>query len=126
MSEGRVAAVLLMEYENKEEADKNANIYKQCPHVFFWSNYFNQATVILNLPEAKKTWAEYIEKYPETTLGALTAQLVYQDKVYTPDKLEKLDKSVVKRESPSPCGSDCNICVSFQNDCPGCPVQDLT
>jgi len=123
MSDGRVAAVLLMEYENKEEADKNANIFKQCPHVFFWSNYLNQATVILNLPEAKKTWAEYIEKYPETTLGALTAKLAYQDKVYTPDKLDKI---VEKMECPSPCGSDCNICVSYLNDCPGCTALDLT
>ena len=126
MTNGRVAAVLTMEYENSEEAEKYANIFKNCPHVFYWSNHFNQATVILNLPQTKKTWAEYIEKYPETTLGALTAQLTYQDKVYTPDKLEKMDKPIEKMECPSPCGSDCKICVSYHNDCPGCPALDLT
>jgi hypothetical protein len=121
MTSPTVCAILNLEYETPKEADKYANIFKNCPHVKFWGNNHTSTTIILEIPPEKTEWVEYIQKFPETTFGGIDAKLTYV-KLYYPAKFNLKE---FEEKEVSPCGSKCNNCVSLHHLCPGCPAVKL-
>ena len=106
--------VLVGRTEDEDDAEKICGIFDDCPYCVMNVVKERMLVLLFSIPEDHRWWLEGIEKEPERTLGLSQAEIFFSE------RFDDLKKKIVSREEP-PCGSDCESCESYLEECSGCP-----
>ncbi|NHJ31468.1 MAG: hypothetical protein FK732_01270 [Asgard group archaeon] len=86
MTDKMFCAMFIGKTKSEIQAAQMTNKYKNCPYVYFIASKHLTVYGIYILPESKKWWLEYIEKFPgKETLGLETIEVHYIDDVKYPN-----------------------------------------
>lgn len=73
-------------------------------------------TLVFYMPEDHAWWLEEIKENPEETLGLKEADVFFSD------EFEGLRDTDLKKDlEKGPCGTDCQRCRFYPDECKGCP-----
>ena len=112
----KVLGILVGKCEDEKGAERISNLFDGCPY-----NISNRAenkflTFIFYIPKDHVWWLEEIKKNPEGTLGLKKADVSFSDEF---DNL--IDIEYEKDLEEAPCGTDCEDCEFYPDECTGCP-----
>ncbi len=106
--------VLVGRAEDENDAEKICSLFDNCPYSMMNMVKEKMLVLLFSIPEDHRWWLEGIEKEPERTLGLSEVELFFSE------HFDDLTKEVVMKEKP-PCGTDCESCESYMEECRGCP-----
>ncbi len=115
-----IFGIIVGEARSAEEAEKLAEMMKNCPYLIASGTSSNKTYSIYIVPEEKKWWLKYPETNPKAT-GLENAQVYIVENITYPEKFDwKLPK---KKTETAPCGADCQTCpLQEEYGCGGCPA----
>jgi hypothetical protein len=119
----KLAPVLVEgESKSKEEADKIASKFRNCPYVSFIATRETKVFFTYALPEEQLWWMKEIEKEPKRHMGLESVKVTYPEKLYQPRVMRvRYPRSPTESSFCDPgSGFTCDKCPGY-SVCLGCP-----
>lgn len=112
----KVFGILVGKCSDEKDPDRVCDLFDGCPY-----NILNKAeneflTMIFYIPEDHSWWLEEIKENPKSTLGLENADVFFSDEFDSSIEID-FQKGLEK----APCGTDCEGCGFYPDDCTGCP-----
>lgn len=113
--------LLLGEAPTKAAAEKIAEVFSDCPYVYFLAAFDRMVVGVFYFGNERAWWLRAVAENPQITLGLVRAAVYVTDRPAFPFR-------VTPREIPvagdhAPCGAYCPECPRYKKDCPGCPAS---
>jgi len=114
-----ILGVVIGETSSPEEAERHAEIMKNCPYLVALGTTSNTICSIFIVPAEREWWLRYPETNPKET-GLEKASVHIIKNVSYPESLAP--RLCKKKTEIAPCGANCKICpLREQYNCNGCP-----
>lgn len=118
---GQNCYLLLGEAPSEAAAAKIAQVFADCPYVYFLSSFGRMLVGVFYMEDERAWWLQAVAENPEITWGLVRAAVYVTETPAFPVRMEPRDS-----QSPggrAPCGADCRECPRYGNPCPGCPAS---
>lgn len=113
--------LLLGEAPTEAAAEKIAEVFADCPYVYFLSAFGRMVVGIFYMEDARAWWLQAVAENPQITLGLVRAAVYVTDRPAFPVRMEPRNAHLPGDRAP--CGAYCPECPRYQNPCPGCPAS---
>lgn len=114
-----IFGIIIGETSSPEEAERHAEIMKNCPNLVALGTTSNTIYSVYVVPAEKEWWLIYPETNPKET-GLEKASVYIIKNVSYPKKFAP--RLSEKKTETTPCGANCKTCpLREQYNCNGCP-----
>ncbi|MEN3010078.1 MAG: hypothetical protein ABDI20_03720 [Candidatus Bipolaricaulaceae bacterium] len=113
--------LLLGEAPTEAAAAKIAEVFADCPYVYFLSAFGRMVVGVFYMEEARAWWLQAVAESPAITLGLVRAAVYVTDRPAFPVRMEPRDSYPPAERAP--CGAFCPECPRYRQPCPGCPAS---